>query len=111
MIPIWLRRKRQEILSLDETIPYDEAEQEFDDSELNNLFNDQVLTDNRTPTTINDNLSGKNTVTQTPQADTATANDNSSNGDDGGLPILPTSSHTRTGRRLKPNPKYQDYLT
>ena len=105
MIPIWLRRKRQEILSLDETIPYDEAEQELEEPELTTLF--------RTGDAAGDTASTGDSVTQDGEGvNTQTQQDDSVQSSDGtGLPVLPTSSHTRAGRKVRPNPRFHDYLT
>ena len=103
IIPIWLRRKRQEILSLDDTIAYDEAEQEFDDPELNRFFDDgNGLGVNTAPTQGGSasTQEGGETGTQAPDST-----------ETGGDPVLPCSAHTRTGRRVRPHPRYQDYLT
>ena len=98
-IPLWIRRRRQELLSLDDTLPYDEEEHSFlSDSCLDKLFDDgDVIIDNHPDTPSNDVIDETNDISPSP------------------IDVLPAPTHqstqiTRRGRQTRKNKWLSDYV-
>jgi hypothetical protein len=105
-IPFWVRRKRQEILSLDETIPYDAAEMDPPEEGVRDLFSSEGGRDE-----IRDDLGNSD-------GDSGLVSESNSEGDGGvtqslngatdeGSEVVPKT--TRSGRRVRMNPYFEDY--
>ena len=103
-IPLWIRRRRRELLSLDDTLPYDEAEHSLlGDAGLDTLFNDNevVASDaHQNNASVNDTsltLDGNDNdpiITSTPSP-----------------PSSPSTQVTRRGRKCKQSTWLRDYVT
>ena len=99
-IPLWIRRRRQELLSLDDTLPYDEEEHSFlSDSCLDKLFDDgDVIIDHHTNTPSDDVTDETNDISPSP------------------IDVLPAPTHqstqiTRRGRQIRKSKWLSDYVT
>lgn len=98
-IPLWIRRRRQELLSLDDTLPYGDDDESFmDDDILRDLF-----VDDDTTTTINDD----NDHDQMSQSESDS--DDSFHSIESDL-VDHSPQVTRRGRRIKPNILLKDYV-
>ena len=103
-IPLWIRRRRQELLSLDDTLPYDEGEHSLlGDACLDTLFDDDEVVasatnqDDSSNTNASITLDGKDidlslTSTQSP-------------------PLNQSTQVTKHGRKYRQSKWLQDYVT
>ena len=97
-IPLWIGRRRPELLSLDNTLPDDEEEHSIlNDSCLDNLFDDDVIIDHHTDTQSHDVTDETNDIS--PSVD-----------------VLPAPTHqstqiSRRGRQNKQSKWLSDYVT
>ena len=95
-IPLWIRRRRQELLSLDNTLPCDEAEHWllFDDNEIvASAAHQNNASVNDTSPTLDGTVSDP-VITSTPS-----------------LPSNHSTQVTRRGRRCKQSTWLRDYVT
>ena len=99
-IPLWIGRRRPELLSLDDTLPDDEEEHStLNDSCLDKLFDDgDVIIDHHTDTQLDDVTDETNDISPSP------------------IDVLPAPTHqstqiTRRGRQSKQNKWLSDYVT
>ena len=95
-IPLWIRHRRQELLSLDDTLPYDEEEHSFfNDSCLDKLFDDgNVIADHHTDTPSDDVTDETNDISPS-------------------IDVLPSPTHqsTQITRRGRQSKRLRDYVT
>ena len=103
-IPLWIRRRRQELLSLDDTLPYDEAEHSLlGDAGLDTLFDDNEVVasaahqNNASVNNIRPTLDGTDNdpiITSTPSS-----------------PSSPSIQVTRRGQKCKQSTWLRDFVT
>ena len=92
-IPLWLRKRRQSLLSLDDTIAYDAAEQTLDLDLDSQLF----MSQDDDPAEASDRVMPvDDTVVPEPEAPVAQS------------PLEVT--RTRGGRTVRPNNRFRDYI-
>lgn len=106
VIPLWLRRRRQELLSLDDTLPYDEDEHSYGDLDISDLFSQDAQDDE-----IIDSLNEVDQeILPSPQPGPAPVTiQEESQQSFTVAPKIPVK--TRAGRQIKENTKYSDYIT
>ena len=99
-IPLWIRRRRQELLLLNDTLPYDEEEHLFlSDSCLDKLFDyGDVIIDHHTDTPLDNVTDEINVISPTP-VDVLLA------------PTHQSTQITRRGRQCKRSKWLSDYVT
>ena len=103
-IPLWIHRRQQELLSLDDTLPYEEAEHSLlGDAGLDTLFDDNEVVasaahqNNASVNNISPTLDGIDNdpiITSTPSS-----------------PSSPSIQVTRCGRKCKQSTWLCDYVT
>jgi transposase InsO family protein len=113
-IPMWIRRRRQEILDLDETIAYDAQEQSLLDlsDDFTRLYG-QVDNQPGSATaaeTVNNQASSDDSSNNLSDSRAAVSGEGDEESDEDDLSPISTTYVSRTGRVIRPNPRFRDYV-